>query len=55
MKQWTVRMRVEKIESWTVEAATSEEALERAMACDNIDEQFSELVNWEALSAKEDA
>ncbi|HEY1126793.1 MAG TPA: hypothetical protein VGF83_03455 [Actinomycetota bacterium] len=47
-------MRVERDETWAVEANSEDEAIRKAMACDTISEQFSDLVNWEVLSAKED-
>jgi hypothetical protein len=55
LKQWSVAMRVERAETWTVEADSKDEAIKKAMACDIIGEELSELVNWEAVSAKEDA
>lgn len=54
MSQWSVRMRVERIEYWTVEAESEEEAFRRAHDCDTEDERQVEIVNWDALSAKED-
>lgn len=54
MSQWSVRVRTAKIELWTVEAESREEAMKKAKEGDILRELDQEIVDWEPISATED-
>lgn len=56
-KQFTVTMKVTRTELWLVEAVNEDDARQKAEARTEVlvlDEQHSEMTDWEVKSIKED-
>jgi hypothetical protein len=47
LHQWSAQVRVTRNESWTVEAHTESEALEKLKSGDVVDEMQMETVDWD--------